>query len=539
MALVDVSRPVVHRPRFLGDYERARQLVRAYGSDTLAYFALRDDKRYFFSSDGEAMIAFATIGNCALASGDPIGHPDSIDLVIGEFLEMCRRRGWCCAFLAARESEADRYADAGLRTFYLGEEAVIDCRAFTLEGKRNKSMRQSVHRVARTYRFEMLTESEAGPELVAQLNALSRRWRGKAPERGFTMALSQAVAGVNPDYQLCVAFDEDGVPGGFLRLVPLFGGEAGMTLDMMRRDPATPNGMIEFLVANTVFALRDQGLVELSMNFAVMGRLFSPDVRLTPGQRLLKAIVSLGNPFFQIQSLHEFNRRFRPTWRPRVIVYQRGLPRIALLYGGIEGFLDLPLIGRLFVRAQFDYSSEDHPPSGGPGRLFDVADEPVEILEPHDVGRVTVDVESRVGDPAGDELRVAGRDEPVLSPVGDDGGYLDPMERLVHARVGGEGLLRVLLPSVDLVGEPEGVGVAGIGVDHVQHLLHVGVAPGDAGGREGEVEELVEVAGPVGGVGETVGLHRRGPAGRGPGEHQRSGLAGVVGGEGQGDLTTG
>ena len=34
------------------DRERARALVRTYGSDTLAHFALRDDKSYFFSPDG-------------------------------------------------------------------------------------------------------------------------------------------------------------------------------------------------------------------------------------------------------------------------------------------------------------------------------------------------------------------------------------------------------------------------------------------------------------------------------------------------------
>ena len=202
----------------------------------------------------------------------------------------------------------------------------------------------------------MMPESHANPELVAQLNEISRRWRGKAPERGFTMALSQEIEGTNPDYELCVAFDEAGVPGGFLRLVPVFGRDPGMTLDMMRRDPDSPNGMTEFLVANTAFALRDRSTRRLSMNFAVMGRLFSQDLHFNFRQRMLKALVSLANPFFQLKSLHDFNRRFRPTWEPRVIVCedQRSLPRVALLYGGVEGFLALPIIGRYLVPRRFD-----------------------------------------------------------------------------------------------------------------------------------------------------------------------------------------
>jgi hypothetical protein len=560
MALELLFRPAQARPRPIADYDHAYRLVHTYGSDTLAYFALRDDKSYFFSSDGEAMIAYAFLGRYALASGDPIGRPESIDLVIREFLAMCRDQGWGTAFLAVRESEAARYSGLGLRSFYLGEEAVIECADFVLEGKRNKSMRQSVQRVARTHRFEIIAESDASAELVAQLNEVSRRWRGKAPERGFTMALGREVEGVNPEYLLCVAFDADGVPGGFLRLVPLFGGEPGMTLDLMRRDPESPNGMTEFLVANAIFALRAVGICRLSMNFALMGRLFTNELDLTRGERALKTVVSLGNPFFQIKSLHEFNRRFRPEWRPRVIVYEErwALPRIAVLYGGIEGFLALPLIGRYFVPQRFDHERVDGDVVEAPevperrhrrqrhrpphrlvrrGRLLDVADEAVEMLEPHDVRGVAVDVEGGPGDPAGDELGVRGRDQAVLRAVRDERRDVEALERVVDAGVGGERLLGGILSAVDLLGEEQAV--VGSDVDDVQHLLHVGVALRGARGCEGQVEQLVEVAGPVGRVGGAVGLNGGGPAGRGAGEHQRAGLARVVGGEGQRDLAAG
>jgi lysyl-tRNA synthetase class 2 len=351
VTLVLVFRPIVARPRANDDWERARELVCSYGTDTLSYFALRHDKSYFFSSDGRAVIAYAYLGRCALASGDPIGHPDSIDLVIDEFVEMCRRHSWGHAFLAVREDEAERYLRRGLRSFYLGDEAVIDCDQFILTGKRNKSMRQSVGRVARSYRFVMIPEIDADPELRSRLNDLSDRWRGKAPERGFTMSLGQAVNGDEPEWWLCVAVGEDGKPGGFLRIVPVAGDSPGFTLDMMRRDPASPNGMTEFLVANTAMALQGSGYKRLSMNFAVFGRLFGDDLGFTRRQKMLRAMVSLLNPFFQIKSLHDFNRRFRPTWVARTIIYedQRSLPRIALLYGGVEGFLALPFVGTFFV----------------------------------------------------------------------------------------------------------------------------------------------------------------------------------------------
>jgi lysylphosphatidylglycerol synthetase-like protein (DUF2156 family) len=55
------------------DRARARELVRAYGSDTLDYFALRSDKSYFFSAAGDAMVAYTYASGYALVAADPIG----------------------------------------------------------------------------------------------------------------------------------------------------------------------------------------------------------------------------------------------------------------------------------------------------------------------------------------------------------------------------------------------------------------------------------------------------------------------------------
>jgi lysyl-tRNA synthetase class 2 len=347
-------RPLVdRRPHTEDDWEHAHRLVRSYGWDTLAYFSLRDDKSFFFSSDGEAMLAYTYLGGYALVSGDPVGERGAVIRVLDEFLAMCAERAWNPAFLAVREASMPLYASRGFSSLYLGDEAVLDCARFTLEGSGRKSLRAAVRRVGRSHRFQLIAESNASPRLVEQLNAISAKWRGKAPERGFTMSLSQDVtgAGANPDFLLCVALDEHGVPGGFLRVVPAYGPSFGYTLDLMRHDPAAPNGMTEFLIASTATALGQRGVRRLSMNFAMWGRLFAEGVPFTPAQRAARWAVGMLNPFFQIRSLHDFNAKFDPEWLPRVLAYRGAvdLPRVALLYAGAEGFLALPGIGELLV----------------------------------------------------------------------------------------------------------------------------------------------------------------------------------------------
>jgi lysyl-tRNA synthetase len=347
-----IFRPLAQHKRVSAeDRRRADDLVHAYGSDTLAYFALRDDKSLFFSSDGQAMIAYTYLQGHALASGDPIGPEESIPRVVDEFRDFCHERGWRVAFLAVREADLPLYEARGMKAVYLGDEAIIRCDRIDIHAPGMKKLRGAVSRVARDHTFTIMRETEASPELVAELNRISEHWRGKDPERGFTMALSQDVTGESDEMVLALARDGAGAVAGFLRLVPCFGAEPGYSLDLMRREPSAPNGITEYLIVRAAEELGRQGVVRLSMNFAAWGRLFDADAELGPGDRALKWVVGKLNPFFQIKSLHDFNEKFQPEWLPRSMVFEEAvdLPRVGILYAGVEGFLNVPVLGRLLV----------------------------------------------------------------------------------------------------------------------------------------------------------------------------------------------
>ncbi len=340
---------------------RAEALVERWGWDTLAPFALRGDRSWFFSSDGRAMIAYGYLGGFALGSGDPVGDPASIPLVVDEFIDHCRHHGWQPAFLAAREIDAPFYAERGFRDFYLGDEAVLDCSSFDLDGEGMGPVRRSVRRVEATHSFELMSESDAGPELVERLREISVRWRKGSDERGYTMALSTDVGSTDPDRLLAIAWSCDPDTGArrepmaFLRLIPTgcpqgeFG--AGYTLDLMRRLPDAPNGIVEYLVALTVRELGSRDVRRLSLNFAAFSRLLDDDVQHTRVDRFLRRVVDLLNPYYQIRSLREFNEKFRPEWQPRSLIYAdpADLPKVALRYAFLEGFVDVPLLGRMLT----------------------------------------------------------------------------------------------------------------------------------------------------------------------------------------------
>jgi lysyl-tRNA synthetase, class II len=327
----------------------AEEIVRRWGDDTLDYFALRRDKSYFFSSDGGSLVAYLYVRGTAMVAADPIGPPADTARTLDEFLAFCAGRGWRVAFFAVREADADLYKERGMHPIYLGDEAIVHPDRFSLEGGEMKAARSAVKHVGKDHGFELIAETEASQELIDELNEISAEWRDGSPERGFTMELGEEVEGSNPDFVLAIAKEVSGRVAGFLRFVPVYGDEPGYSLDLMRRRPDSANGLTEFLIAEAALALGSRGFKRLSLNFAAWGRLLDSAEDAGLSGRLQRLMAKGLNPFFQIQSLRDFNQKFDPEWVPRSIVIDdvSDLPRVAMLYASVEGFLDVPVLSRV------------------------------------------------------------------------------------------------------------------------------------------------------------------------------------------------
>lgn len=324
----------------------AAELVRAHGQDTLSFFKLRDDKHYFFSEDRSAFVGYRIENGVMLLSGDPVGPEDALAPLLSQLRGFAEVRGLRLGGVGASERLRPRYEELGLKTIYLGDEAVIELGRFSLEGRPIRKVRQSVTRLSKAgYSLELHPLGELDGPALAQVEDVLERGRQGAPERGFSMAMDSLRSRHHAETSVALARDEEGRIRGVLHFVPCYGRPA-VSLSFMRRDPETPNGLMEFMVAGAAELLRDRGVEELSLNFATFARwMHSPERR---HERVLGRLVTLANPFFQIESLYRFNAKFFPRWEPRYLVYEGtlGLPRTGLAAMWAEGQLPKPALPR-------------------------------------------------------------------------------------------------------------------------------------------------------------------------------------------------
>jgi lysyl-tRNA synthetase class 2 len=315
----------------------------AASDDSLAYFALRDDRATVRA--GDALVAYGPVGSVALAAGDPLGAPAHWPAAVAAFLAEAAAQGRIAAVLGCGEAAVRVWRAAGLLSVYLGDEAVLDLARFSLKGRGVRIARQSWHRGRRAgYTSLACRSGDLGHAQVAALAELSRRWRAGAAERGFSMALGRLFDPRDPDTMVVAARDGDGRLRGFLHLVPW--GRDGASLDVMRRDRAAPSWLNDFLIVEAAHRLPELGIRRLSLNFSFLRAVLAAGAGLDAPWRLRLArwlLCRLSGPF-QIQTLYRFNRKFAPDWQPRYLAVEspEDLPRVALATLRAEGLLSLP-----------------------------------------------------------------------------------------------------------------------------------------------------------------------------------------------------
>jgi lysyl-tRNA synthetase, class II len=328
------------------DERRIRELLAAYGErDSLGYFATRRDKAVVFSPSGKAAVTFRVVSGVSLASGDPIGDPEAWGPAIDAWLDQAVEYAWTPAVMGASEEGATAYARAGLRVLELGDEAVVHVPEFTVDGRDMRPVRQAVNRVRRAgYQLRVRRHAEIAPDEMARIIELADRWRDTETERGFSMALGRLGDPADGRCVLVEARDASGAEAGLLSFAPW--GATGLSLDLMRRDRQSDNGLVEFMVVGLVEAAPRLGVRRISLNFATFRSVFEEGARIGAGPilRLWRGLLLFASRWFQLESLYRSNVKYRPEWVPRYLCFEdvRDLAQVGLASVVAEGFVAIP-----------------------------------------------------------------------------------------------------------------------------------------------------------------------------------------------------
>ena len=308
------------------DQQTVKALLEAWGDSPLAYFHLLSDKAWLVARDRQAFIGYKMVGTTALALGEPVGQPGACRDVVKEFLELCDLNGWTPAFHQVGDN-AQALESAGLKVLKIGEEAVIDVRAWNLDANENKQLRSALRRVERAGLEVVELHQPIDDDTMDELRNVSDAWMADGSHRERTFTLGQFdPAYLRTTRVLVVREREEARIVAFANVLPSYRSGVG-NFDLMRRRPDAPNGAMEYLFVTLIHRFRDEGMRGMTLGFAPLANITGDGL----ADRALRLLYEQGNRAFNYQGLQQFKSKWNPKWEPRFLAYrsETELPKVA------------------------------------------------------------------------------------------------------------------------------------------------------------------------------------------------------------------
>lgn len=328
LSLFMLIRPVILRkPASISEYRKATEIVQKYGHTSLARATLFDDKSYFFSNEG-VVISYALAGRMAVVLGDPIGPAQFIAESILAFRDFCERNDWELAFASVLPDYLNAYKDAGFDTLCIGNEGIVILSEFSLEGSKNKGVRNIVSKMERLgYRTEVYL-APLDEKLVRSLKEISDAWLTSHSGGEMYFSDGRFEESYIRDSAVIVVHAANGKPVAFANFIPEYQ-KNELSIDLMRHFQEVESGTMNFLFAKMLLWAKAQGYDSFSLGLSALSGVGEKpeDPRI---EQALHRITEIISRYFNFKGLHDFKDKFHPFWEPRYLIYKNpaSLPEV-------------------------------------------------------------------------------------------------------------------------------------------------------------------------------------------------------------------
>jgi len=328
-ALLMLLRPVLSRhPATEEERSRAWEIVRAFGYTSLARYSLLDDKKFFFSSGG-SFISYVVENRVALTLGDPIGPADDLSSAIAEFRALCSSNDWLLSFYQVSPFHIEIYKTAGFEMLPLGQEAIVDLSAFTLDGGENKTLRNSFNKMVRFgYHYDVL-QPPYSARMMRELNAISDEWLSSRGMSEMRFSLGWFDESYLNTFPILLVRDREGFIEAFANIVTEFQANE-VAVDLMRHRSQVESGLMDFLFVSLFQWAKENGYSSFNLGLSALSGMGerSDDPAI---ERAMNYIYRNVSRLYNFRGLYTFKEKFHPIWSPRYLIYPNpvSLPAIS------------------------------------------------------------------------------------------------------------------------------------------------------------------------------------------------------------------
>jgi lysylphosphatidylglycerol synthetase-like protein (DUF2156 family) len=292
-----------------------RTTYRDHAAAGVSPFTMMRDKRWFWSRDRKAFLAYGLRSGVAVVLGPGVGPAASVEALYREFRAACHAGGWKLGFY---QVSGNLMATLGWGVQrQIGSEAIVDLSRLTLEGSTMAKLRHEVSRAQRNgITVRIMPRSELTPAMRETMGTLAASWLGDHVLGEMTFSVGCRADQPEAPSTVGLAYDKDGTLVAYCSWLAV-PANRGVVLDEIRRTQKTPGGAMDLLLYTCMKQFAAQA------SWASLG--LAP-VAAEPADRLTamgdRALVRLGIASVSA-SLVSFKGKFQPRWEARYIVAEK------------------------------------------------------------------------------------------------------------------------------------------------------------------------------------------------------------------------
>lgn len=299
-------------------YAKAKTLVSGYGKSGMDYFKTYQDKMIFIPEDLDAFLAYRIAGNYAVVLENPVAeNPAKMKQCISLFEEYCYEHGWKSIYYRVPEESLPVYRKLSKKSLFLGQEGVVDLNTFTLEGGKNKALRNALNKLAdRGFKASIHTPP-IKDGLLQKLKAVSDEWLNSNERNEIIFSQGMFVWDELKQQTIITVENAEEMVIAFLNIIPDYAPGEG-TYDLIRKTDESPHGVLDFILIELFKYLKSQNYSSANLGFAPMSGLDDPH---TFQEKSMKFAYEKIRSFSHYKGLRYFKEKFNPVWYNKYLIY--------------------------------------------------------------------------------------------------------------------------------------------------------------------------------------------------------------------------
>ncbi len=299
-------------------FAKAKELVVKYGRSAIDYFKTYSDKLIFAPENLDAFIAYRVAGNYAVILEDPVAeNPETMKQCIILFEEYCYELGLKSLYYRVPEESLPVYKSLAKKSLFLGQEGIVDLNKFTLEGGKNKALRNALNKLAdRGYKSTVHTPP-VKDGLIQKLKAVSDEWLESNNRSEIIFSQGMFVWEELKQQTIITVENAEEMVIAFLNIIPDHTPGEG-TYDLIRSTNESPHGVLDFILIEFFKYMKSQNYSSVNLGFAPMSGMDDPH---TFTEKSMKFAYEKIRSFSHYKGLRYFKEKFNPTWYNKYLIY--------------------------------------------------------------------------------------------------------------------------------------------------------------------------------------------------------------------------